>query len=581
MVDSVDQAGAFLRWLSEQKVVALDTETTGVDVYAPGFHVRLIQFGSVNDAWVMRFQEWKGLVKEVIRKFRGVWIMHNAKYDRMALKREGIVVPWKQVDDTMIALRVAEPLQSAALKVAATTYIAPAAALAQGDLHKAFKTQGWGWDTVPFEYDRYTHYAAMDVILTSRLWAHPTVQRGINSEIYALEMQALPLCGRMEETGMKVDLTYCYAQRHGLIEKSQAIKDDILARYGILISSGAQIGDWLLKSGIPIEKRTNGGKPSTDKEVMETLSLQYPGTAVEDICSKVLAYRKADKIVGSYLDNFIGLSDENDTLHPSIETVAAKTGRMSIRQPALQTLPKPGESEESRLVRKAVIPRNDNEVLISSDFEQIEMRLAAHLSGDPALINAFAVADADPDADFFAEMGKIVYRDESFTKKDKRRKIIKGTMYGLLYGAGAAKLAITAGITEDEARKAKGDIMDAFPGLAGAQAGCDRMVRDTGAITTMLGRELKVERELSYKGLNAYIQGSAADLFKRALVYLGNAGFEDYMIVPVHDEVVFSIPRDMVEDARAEIAKAMVINDTRVPVPAAPSEGLERWGDDA
>ena len=157
---------------------------------------------------------------------------------------------------------------------------------------------------------------------------------------------------------------------------------------------------------------------------------------------------------------------------------------------------------------------------------------------------------------------------------------MKNTMYGMLYGAGAAKTAETSGVPLEEARSARASILAAFSGLSRAMSTYEHHAREHGSVTTALGRELVVEPEVSYKGLNAAIQGSAADYFKRGLVWLAQAGLDEFMLLPVHDEVLFSMPPDVVDDARPEIARAMLIDDLAVPVPADPSEPMKRWGDD-
>lgn len=577
--DAID----LLAWLGERHggAVALDTETSGVNPLEPGFQVRLVQVGDSHEAWVIPFQQWQGLVAEMIYKFTGTWIIHNANFDINALAAHGIVVPWHQVDDTMIAMRLAETTRPAGLKEAAARHVVPGAAVAQRSLHQAMTKQGWGWDTVPLDFPTFLYYAGMDVILTHRLYEHPVCRRGLTSPVYPLEMQTLVVCSAMSNNGMQVDLAYCKAKADELRLLTKEINRDIEARYEVPIGSGRKLGNWFLSQGARITQMTPGGLPSTSKpQLVALLADPNSNEHVRYVAWQVLRYRKADKMAGSYLENFLIMADDDGLLHPNIQTVQAKTGRMSIRHPALQTLPKPGEDPESRMVRKAVIPRDPTHALISADFEQIEMRLAAVLSQDDKLIGAFAVADADSAADFFAEMGKVVYKDPGFTKSDPRRKVIKNTMYGMLYGAGPAKISETAGIPLKDATDARSSIMGAFPGMSRAMSLYEQEAKRRGGVVTMLGRDLTVDPDRAYKGLNAAIQGSAADLFKRALVYLDQAGFRDYMVVPVHDEVVFSIPVDEIEEARHEIRKAMMISELSVPIPAEPSAGMQRWADD-
>jgi DNA polymerase I len=300
---------------------------------------------------------------------------------------------------------------------------------------------------------------------------------------------------------------------------------------------------------------------------------------VVEVARSVLAFRKAEKLAGTYLEGFARMADADGLLHAQLNTLAARTGRMSIREPALQTLPKPNDDPQSRLVRKAVIPRNEGEVLISADWAQIEGRIAAHVSGDTNLIAAFNTAD-ETGGDFFVEMGKLIYKDPGFTKKDDRRKIVKGVIYGLLYGAGAPKMAETAGIPEHEAVEARSAILGTFPGLNAAMKRFERE-GSTGYVTTHYGRQLEVDEGKAYTGLNTYIQGTAADCLKNALVLLANAGLDQAMVVPVHDEVVVSVPASDAEEVEHLLVETMRINDFDVGVPAESSGPMLRWADDA
>jgi DNA polymerase I-like protein with 3'-5' exonuclease and polymerase domains len=247
----------------------------------------------------------------------------------------------------------------------------------------------------------------------------------------------------------------------------------------------------------------------------------------------------------------------------------------SIRNPALQTLAK----GDAAGVRAVVLPRNSGELLISSDYDQIEMRLAAIFSRDPVLMQTFRDADASG-GDFFTAMGQQIYHDLAFTKSDPRRGTIKSTMYGMLYGAGAVKIALTAKITAAEARSSMSEIFTAYPGLRTLMDSTERRAKREGQVTTLGGRVLTVHPQAAYKGLNYLIQGSGAVLLKRALVELACAGLEDYLVAPVHDEVLFSVPKDEVEDVRRVVSQIMPITDLPLLIGAKPSPGLINWGAD-
>ena len=581
VVGDTDEAMAFLRWASERTVIAFDSETTGLDVRAPDFHVRLVQFGDGQESWVIPFANWRGVIEEFFRRFDGTLIAHNAVYDIEALRSEGIDVPWKLTKDSMVACRLAESDKPAGLKPAAARHIAGGAALAQQDLAQAMAKNGWGWDTIPIDYPLYVKYAALDPVLTFRLWEVPLIQRkGFRAPTFQMDMALLEICSMMSSNGMRVDIDYCNIEAAKLRSLTSQIKDQIDEVYGISIGSNAELGQWLIGQGANVTERTEKGQVSVAKDSLQGLMIDPASNPhVLYVCEQVLRYRGAEKIQSSYLTNFINMADDGGFLHPQFNTLAARTSRMSVTRPALQTLPKGGESPDSRIVRNAMIPRRDGDVLVCADFEQIEARLAAVLSQDPKLIEAFAVADAEPGADFFVEVAKTVYREPNFQKSDPRRKDTKGVWYGTSYGAGGATIAKTAGVSLEQATEVRSALLASFPGLSRAMSTYEREAKQNGAVTTLLGREIQCDSELAYRGFNSMVQATAADLFKRSVVNLAQAGFDASAVMLVHDEVVFSLPVEDVEEARVEIAKNMLVDDLIVPIPVDVSGGKKRWAE--
>jgi DNA polymerase-1 len=293
----------------------------------------------------------------------------------------------------------------------------------------------------------------------------------------------------------------------------------------------------------------------------------------------ILDLRKADKLAGTYFSNFLKMNADG-ILHPSIKTLGARTGRMSMTNPALQTLPK-GEAT----VRDAFIPY-EGHALISCDYSQVEMRLMAHFSEDERLIGAFLDADA-AGGDFFVSIGKDIYQDPDFNKKDKRRGLVKNTMYGKAYGAGKKKMAETAGVPYNLMSAVVDQIDASYPGLKGFAGKVEdigfRREREEGEgyVLTPFGRRLPCDSGRVYSLVNYLLQGHAAEVLKDALVRLDHSGYGDYMLLPVHDEVIFSLPKEEVKDAMHEIPEIMGVTGGQYKVPLlADCEGpLARWGD--
>lgn len=574
-VDSLDDVLDLREWFGHQPYVALDTETTGLNVYDPKFSVRLIQFGNKTDAWVMDCARWIGFVDDILRSFTGRVVIHNSSYDVAALSKVGVTVPWEKVDDTLIAMRLAEPHRNAGLKDVAQRLISPTAAGSQDQLHKAMKKHGWGWDTVPHDLPEYRFYAGMDVILTSRLYEHEICRRGLTSPVYEMEMDVRAICSSMESGGMRVDVPFAQKTADRLRREASDIAANIQSNYGFSASSGPQLARWLLERGVMLSVLTGGGSPSVSKDALEAARYSATGEAA-DVMDAVLRSRKITKLASAYFDNFVSMSTEG-LLHPQIQTLQARTGRSSITQPAMQTLPRTSEDPDSRLVRQAIIPRDENHYLISSDFSQIELRIIASLSRDEGLIEAFRESDENG-IDIFTSSMRLVYGDKTLDKNDPRRSLIKNTFYGSAYGAGVAKMAQTARVSVEDMRAVADAVFKRFAGMKQYMKVCEKeAVENDNWITTPFGRRIWVDPDHSYKALNAKVQGFAGDIFKQTMVNLANAGLERYMVCPIHDEVLFSVPESEVEEVSQAIAEVMPYNDLAVAVPAEPSPGVKDW----
>jgi DNA polymerase-1 len=563
-------------WFHRQPYVALDTETSGLDVHSRDFHVRLIQFGNKTEAWVMDCEPWVGFIKELLRDYKGRIIGHNlGGYDSGALRAVGIMLPWEKVDDTLIAMRLARPHHNAALKEVTARYISPRAAESQEQLHKTLKKNKWGWDTVPHDLPEYRFYAAMDVILNSRLYEHAVCQEGLNSPVYEMEMDVRAIAHEMEWRGMRVNVPFAAETAHRLRREASDLAQQVQDRHGFSISSGPQLSRWLLEHGVKLAVLTGGGSASTSKDALEAARYSATGEAAE-VMDAVLRSRKITKLASSYFDNFVNMSTDG-LLHPQVQTLQARTGRMSITNPAMQTLPRTSDDPDSRLVRQAIIPREENHRIVSSDFSQIELRVIASLSQDDGLIEAFREAD-DTGGDLFTSSMRLVYNDPTLTKSDDRRTLIKSVLYAASYGAGVAKMAQTAGVSVEEMRGVYDAVFGRFSGVKKYMKVCEYEAKNNDNwITTPFGRRIWVDPDHSYKALNAKVQAFAGDIFKSTMVNLAKAGLAEYMVCPVHDEVVFSIPEDQLEDVTHVIAKTMPYNDLTVKVPADPSPGVEDW----
>jgi DNA polymerase-1 len=580
LVNTIDDAMAMKRWLGERReVLGLDTETSGLDPHAPDAKLRLVQIGDHKSGWAVPWEQWGGAVMECLEAWEGPITLHNAAFDARWLSiHAGWKPPWHRIHDTMIMAQIDNPLGSGALKQLAVKHVDRRAAAGEHLLKEAMSKEGWTWGNIPVDYDAYWAYGALDPVITAHLWTHFRTDLKY-SRVYDLEMAARRVVSKMEDNGARVDLEYCERKLKELTEYVDRSKAWAKEAWGISIGSSPQVAKFFKDTlNQEVERTTNSGAPSADKAQMMIFSAS-DDARVAQAAKFILQVRKADKLAGTYFSNFLSMNNDG-ILHPSIKTLGARTGRMSMTNPALQTLPK-GEAT----VRDAFIPTHEGDVLVSSDYSQIEMRLMAHFSGDPNLQKAFRDADATG-GDFFVGLGKDIYQDPEFNKKDKRRGLVKNTLYGKAYGAGVNKMSETAGVPYEVMKGVVDAVDTAYPGLKMFQKEVEHvgMKREReegqGYVMTPFGRRLPCDDGKVYALTNYMLQGHAAEILKDALVRMDAAGLGDYMLLPVHDEVIFSLPEKDLKEAMDVIGTSMsVMEGYAVPMPADPEGPLYRWGD--
>ena len=292
----------------------------------------------------------------------------------------------------------------------------------------------------------------------------------------------------------------------------------------------------------------------------------------QTLAYQVYARRKSEKIRSTYLDTFLEYVDENGFVHPRINQLGARTGRMSMERPALQTLPR------GRVVRDCFIPR-EGHGLISADFDGVEMRILAHFAQDKNFI------DAMNSGDIHLATARRVYQDDTIDKKDPRRQVAKSVGFAKIYGAGSDKIALTAGITAEGARDFLANYDTMFPGVKDFQAHVGKIVeqrkRDEGQayVKTPIGRLQLSDKDRDYALVNSLIQGMAADVFKEALVRLDESDAGQYLMLPVHDEIIADVPMQDMEEIKDVIVKAMSDDRWAVPLTVGIDGPLERWGE--
>jgi DNA polymerase-1 len=411
-----------------------------------------------------------------------------------------------------------------------------------------------------------TDYACEDADITLQLRGRliPQLADVVGTDLFRnVEMPLAIILADMELEGVRVNVPELEQYNIELSTKIDTLTEAIHQHAGQVfnIDSPKQLGPILFETlAIPAKvKKTKTGQYPTGEEVLEKIKDAHP------IVSDVLKYRKLKKLKSTYVEPLPKLvNDSSGRIHTTYQQTVAATGRLSSKDPNLQNIPI--RTPEGRAIRKAFIPRDENHILVAADYSQVELRIAAALSKDDGLVDAF-VQGMDIHT---ATAAKVFEVSPEEVDRDMRSKA-KAVNFGILYGQGAFGLAQNLGIPRREAKEIIDAYFEQFAALKAFTAHCVEEVRRKGYAETVLGRRrylpdiqsnnATVRAFAERNAVNAPIQGSAADVIKVAMVNIDSAlkakGMQSKMIMQVHDELVFDVPKSELEELTALIGPAM------------------------
>lgn len=574
LIETMEDVADFKEWLGcrrPRNAISFDTESTGLNKQTD--KVRLAQFGDAEHGWAMSFEAWRGVVEDVFRRFDGKFDTANGQFDWAMCRNMGMTMPdVSRVNDVRAMTHPLDGTQSTALKNLATRLVDPRASDAQTDLKQAIDT--YGWDGVPIDFPPYWIYAAQDCVLTTQVTdvLLPEVMEKC-PKAYDLELSTMWVADRMERYGAHVDQAYVKRAADEFEQFIEAAGKWCRDAYGVSAGSNQQIVNALIAEGHDFTERTATGLFKLDKDILSPID--HP------LAQTVLKRRQVEKLAKSYLRHFSEESDGDDLIHCSINTIGARTGRMSITNPALQTLPRANTRNKAAETVRNCISARPGHTLLMCDFDQIEMRVLAYLSKDQGMRDAFLSG-----RDFFITMACQIYGLDDMQKSDSRRQLTKNTCYGKVYGAGIQKLSETAGVSFLEAKSFMEKFNESFSGISSyidsliGTAHSNRNVHGVPCVFSPLtGRRHVGDKFKEYALTNYMIQGLAAELFKTKLLEIDASGLGQWLMLPVHDEVILDVPHEHVPQAVATLERIM--NDAEViapiPVTASVAYGL-RWG---
>ena len=490
-------------------------------------------------------------------------IAHNLKYDLVVMQQHGIdVAPY---DDTMLLSYVSDAAASLAshgMDALSERWL--------GHIPIAFKElTGTGKNFITFDnvdIDKATAYAAEDADVTLRLWEvlkPRMVAKGLVSVYERLERPLVPVLARMEQRGISIDRQILSRLSGELAQGAAGLEDEIfqLAGERFTIGSPKQLGDILFgRMGLPGGSKTKTGQWSTSAQVLEDLAAEG-----HELPRKIVDWRQLTKLKSTYTDalpSFVNPTTKR--VHTSYAMAATTTGRLSSSDPNLQNIPI--RTAEGRKIRTAFVADAGNR-LISADYSQIELRVLAHVAEIPQLRQAFADG-IDIHAMTASEMFSVPV--EGMPSEIRRR--AKAINFGIIYGISAFGLANQLSIPREEAGAYIKKYFERFPGIRDYMDAARSHSREHGYVETIFGRRIhfpdirssnpSVRAFNERASINAPIQGSAADIIRRAMVRMDGALVDaglsgTRMLLQVHDELVFEAPEAEVEAAIPVIRRVM------------------------
>jgi len=504
----------------------------------------------------------------------------NIKYDIEVLARYGIAVA--PIDDTMLLSYVLEGgLHGHGMDELASLHLG-VETIKFADVAGSGKSQVT-FDQVPLEKAR--DYAAEDADVTLRLH-HALNPRLVGEHMVSVyETIERPLVGvlaAMERQGILVDAAALKALSSDFTRRLGDLEDDIhgLAGRAFNVGSPKQLGEILFdEMGLAGGKKGKTGAYATGADVLEGLAAEG-----HDLPARVLDWRQLAKLKSTYADALVEqINPETGRVHTSYSQAVAATGRLASSDPNLQNIPV--RTEEGRKIRRAFIAE-DGWTLLSADYSQIELRLLAHVADIAVLKDAFRDG-----LDIHAMTAAQVFDVPVDGMDPMVRRKAKAINFGIIYGISAFGLARQLGVPKSEA----GAYIDAYfaryPGIRDYMDCAKSEARERGYVTTLFGRKCHIlginDKNPQMRGfaervaINAPIQGGAADIIKRAMLRvpgtLATAGLRARMLLQVHDELVFEVPKDEVEDARAAVAGVMA-SAALLDVPLVVDTGIgENW----
>lgn len=568
LVNSSDEIAAMMKTLAAHTEICFDTETTHIDanlaeLVGMSFSVK------PTEGYYIPCPADKNATRQILEQLLPLfndesktWIGQNLKYDLLVLKWYDVALKGN-IFDTMLAHYVIEPDGKRSMDVLSTKYLGYEPIPIEELIGKKGKGQGNMRDV---EVEKVKEYAVEDADITLQLkniFLPQIKAKGVEDVFYKVENPLVKVLTNMEFEGIRIDESFLKEYSKELETEAKAAEEKVYTAAGVRfnLASPKQLGEVLFEKLQldPKAKKTKTGQYATGEEVLIKLATQH------SICDDILSFRELTKLKNTYVDVLPQLvNPKTGRVHTSYAQAVAVTGRLSSNNPNLQNIPI--RTSKGKEIRKAFIPRNDDYVLLSADYSQIELRIVAAISGDPNMCQAFKEGKDI----HTATAAKVFGVAEEAVTKEMRYKA-KSVNFGIIYGQGAFGLAENLGISRTEAKEIIDNYKKQFPFIQSYMDGSIQFAKEHGYVQTLMGRKrwlrdinsanFTVRGFAERNAINSPIQGSAADMIKLAMISINEKmvaeNFKSRMLLQVHDELVFDVHRDELQKIQPLILNCM------------------------
>lgn len=567
LVDNEEKLSQLLQNIVTQSVLSLDTETTSTDPIRAELVGMSFSYAE-NQAFYVPVPADRSEAQKIVDRFRPVFenreimkVGQNIKYDMLVLANYGVQLQGP-LFDTMVAHYVLQPELRHNMDYLAEIYLNYQTIHIEELIGPKGKNQGNMRDLPPASV---YEYACEDADVTLKLknkLEKELDENNVRKLFEEIEMPLIPVLAYMERNGVRIDTEALKETSRHFTLRMKQIEEEVyqLAGTEFNIASPKQVGEVLFDRLKIVEKakKTKTGQYVTSEEVLESLRGKH------EVVGKILEHRGLKKLLGTYIDALPQLiNPETGRIHTSFNQTVTATGRLSSSNPNLQNIPI--RNEDGKEIRKAFIP-DDGCIFFSADYSQIELRIMAHLSGDPHMIEAFQKGQ-----DIHAATASKIYKVPLEEVTREQRSKAKTANFGIIYGISVFGLAERLNVDRKEAKELIDGYFENYPHVKEYMDESIRIARERGYIETIFKRKRYLpdinSRNAVVRGyaernaINAPIQGSAADIIKVAMVRIYQRflkeGIQSKMILQVHDELNFSVLPEEQEKVKQIVIEEM------------------------